>query len=143
MKIKRLDSGDDYIQYLQLLSQLTKVDIDALSQEMYLERLQQISSNPLHNIYVLHIDDVIVATITVLIEPKFIRNLGSVAHIEDVVILEEYRSKGLGKLMVQYAIDVAKEKGCYKVILDCSNHNNGFYHKLGFEEKGSQMAIYF
>jgi len=31
----------------------------------------------------------------------------------------------------------------YKIILDCSCENEGFYEKMGFEKKGAQMAKYF
>jgi glucosamine-phosphate N-acetyltransferase len=38
---------------------------------------------------------------------------------------------------------VAKEIGCYKVILDCSPENEGFYQKCGYEKAGTEMSLYF
>ncbi len=38
---------------------------------------------------------------------------------------------------------ICKGQGCYKVILDCSEKNEGFYAKLGFQRKELQMALYF
>ena len=36
-------------------------------------------------------------------------------------------------------MEMAKQNGCYKVILDCSESNVGFYEKCGFDNKGYQM----
>ncbi len=80
---------------------------------------------------------------TILIEPKFIHNCGSVAHIEDVCILPEYRSKGYGQLIIQVLIDISKTNDCYKIILNCSKEKKSFYEKCGFKETNAQMGIYF
>ena len=69
--------------------------------------------------------------------------MGKVGHIEDVVIDEKYKGNGLGKDIVFYATSIAKKNGCYKVILDCSDDNIGFYIKSGYIKKGNQMALYF
>lgn len=37
-------------------------------------------------------------------------------------------------------MDQAKEVGCYKVILDCSEDNVNFYQKCGFTKKEVQMV---
>jgi len=37
----------------------------------------------------------------------------------------------------------AKDKGCYKVILDCEERNAGFYAKCGYARRGVQFARYF
>lgn len=141
MIIERLSSAHDHIQYLDLLNQLTRaprVDKDAFQ-----ERLSWITSNPNHHIFIMRTENIIFASITVLIEPKFIRNLSLVAHIEDVVILNEFRGKGHGRAIVEHAVNYAKEQGCYKVILDCGEDKVPFYYKTGFVCNGSQMAIYF
>lgn len=38
---------------------------------------------------------------------------------------------------------MAKEIGCYKVILDCSEGNVGFYERCGLVRKEVQMVKYF
>ena len=139
--INRLSFDHDHEQYLALLRQLT--DTPSVSKSEFNNRLREIYTNPHHNIFIMQTSDKIFATITVLIEPKIIRGLSYVAHIEDVVILDEFRGKGHGKVLVDYAIQYSKDQGCYKVILDCSDHMKAFYQKMGFKDKGLQMAIYF
>lgn len=141
MIIERLTSTHDHIQYLELLNQLTNAPL--VENTAFQERLMLITSNPNHHIFIMRTENTIFASITVLIEPKFIRNLAYVAHIEDVVILNEFRGKGYGRAIVEHAVNYAKEQGCYKVILDCGDDKVPFYYKTGFARNGSQMAIYF
>ena len=64
-----------------------------------------------------------------------------VGMIEDVEVLEEHRGKGFGKKVILELIEKAKELGCYKVILDCSDHNISFYSLLGFELWQNSMRL--
>ena len=49
----------------------------------------------------------------------------------------------MGRKIVQHLTELARERGCYKVILDCAEGNTGFYAKCGFERKEVQMVQYF
>ena len=63
-------------------------------------------------------------------------------NIEDVIINKQWRGLGLGKLMIDYAVDLLKEDGCYKIILNCSCKNEAFYAKCGFSKHGLEMSLY-
>lgn len=84
----------------------------------------------------------IIATATLLVELKFIRNCGKCGHIEDVVVDSTYRGQRLGLRVIEALMDAAKEAGCYKVILDCSESNATFYQKAGLTKKEIQMVRY-
>lgn len=60
-----------------------------------------------------------------------------------VVVASGYRGQQLGITIVDTLKDLAKQRGCYKVILNCSDKNVSFYQKLGFSRKENQMAVYF
>jgi glucosamine-phosphate N-acetyltransferase len=45
--------------------------------------------------------------------------------------------------MVTFLLEKAKEEGCYKTILDCTEETVGFYQKCGMLVKGTQMALYY
>ena len=141
--IRELDYNDCKNEYCQLLSELSVIDSDSITREDFIEQLVLIKSNPLHKIYVAILDNKLVGSITLLIEPKFIHNISKVGHIEDVVVSRSVRGKGIGTLLVNKAIDVAKEYGCYKVILDCCDNCMSFYCKHEFIRKNNQMARYF
>jgi len=57
----------------------------------------------------------IVGTGTVLVERKFIHELGLVGHIEDIAVAKDQQGKKLGLRIIQALDFVAKEVGCYKV----------------------------
>jgi glucosamine-phosphate N-acetyltransferase len=80
---------------------------------------------------------------SVFIEQKIIHSMGKVGHIEDIVISKKYRNHGIGKILINYLSEYCKEKGCYKVILNCSDENVLFYEKCGMKKKANQMALYF
>jgi glucosamine-phosphate N-acetyltransferase len=69
--------------------------------------------------------DDIVAVGSLIIERKFMRGLGVVGHIEDIVVGKEGQGHGLGKKLIETLTHIAFEKGAYKVILDCDPKNVG------------------
>jgi glucosamine-phosphate N-acetyltransferase len=84
-----------------------------------------------HTILVLGVGGEIVATGAVLFEQKIRGNIA--AHIEDVVTSSSCRGKGFGRIVIDALVDLAVERKCYKVILDCSKKNISFYEKCGFK----------
>ena len=104
--------------------------------------LKKIKNNPDHKIFVaVNNEGKVVGTTTLLIEPKFIYEGGLAAHLEDVVTHEKFRNKGIATALMKKAIEVAKQAGCYKVILDCSEDNCAFYEKLGFKKHEVEMRL--
>lgn len=140
-QISKLDASDYNRGFLQLLEQLTTVEPNLITFDQFCEHLKNISSST----YVIRdvSCDKVVATGSILIEKKFIRRLGSVGHIEDVVVHDKYRGLGLGKSIMDQLIEIGKNEKCYKIILDCNKNNVDFYAKSGFKEKEIQMALYF
>ena len=85
----------------------------------------------------------IVLSGTILIEKKFIHSGGIVGHIEDIMVKSTRRKDGLGKVLIESLITIGKEKGCYKIILDCSDDVKPFYEKCGLYHKDNCMVIRF
>ena len=115
-----------------------------LNCENFNEILKNILQNNNHNIF-LYLDnsDNILGAITLLIEQKFIHNGKCVAHIEDFVVKQEFRSQNIGKDLMNYAINYAKQNNCYKVILDTDSKLVNYYRNYGFINKGIYMGCYF
>mmetsp|Transcript_8575 Transcript_8575/g.27341 ORF Transcript_8575/g.27341 Transcript_8575/m.27341 type:complete len:199 (-) Transcript_8575:166-762(-) len=80
---------------------------------------------------------------SIFIEQKYIHGGGKVGHIEDVVVWESERGRGIGRQVVEALMALAKEHGCYKVILDAAEVNKGFYESCGLTKKESQFVRYF
>jgi glucosamine-phosphate N-acetyltransferase len=135
-------------QYLLLLSELTSAN--CISTELFLnnvERIHQIGKIIIGIIN--HISDKsytnieIVASGTIIIEPKIIRDGKNVGHIEDIVVKKRLRGKGISQEILHILKTMARENNCYKVILDCDYAVKDVYIKNGFAVKGLQMVEYF
>ena len=131
--------------HLNLLSELSIVT--ELDTNLYLEHVKKISS--MGTIFVSYIDTPlsenfdIIASGTIIIEPKLIRGGNSVGHIEDIVVKSTHRGKQISSDILNLLKNIARENNCYKVILDCNEEVKKVYNRSGFEEKGIQMGMYF
>lgn len=142
INITELNENIDYIEYLQLLTHLTTINPESISHFNYLAQLNAIKNNPNHKIFIAICDSIVVGSATLLIENKFIHNLSSVGHIEDVVVHPDYRNKGIAKKILNHIHSVCDNLQCYKIILDCSKEYVNFYEKNGFTKNGIMMSIY-
>lgn len=124
--------------YIELLSQLTTIGDSSKA----LNKFYDILKNKNHKIFVLEKNNKIVSCATLFIEPKFIHDCGFVGHVEDVVVDAACRGQKLGKKIIEFLSMEAQKNGCYKIILDCSDKNVGFYEKCLYERKGAYMARY-
>ncbi|SCU78599.1 LADA_0A06414g1_1 [Lachancea dasiensis] len=99
-----------------------------------------VHSIPAYNPHVIVDDsDRVVATGTVFIERKIIRDCGLVGHVEDIAVAKDQQGKQLGLLLIQHLTKLAHDQGAYKVILDCDDKNVGFYEKCGYRRCGVEM----
>ena len=138
MEIRELIKEDYHCGFLQLLEQLTTVDAANITFQDFCQQSDNVTSK----VFVIKIDNRIMGTAAVFIEHKFIHHLSSVAHIEDVVVDQNYRGVGLGKLLMNRCVEYAKTQNVYKIILDCDEKNVAFYEKCGFSCKNVQMSVY-
>lgn len=131
--------------YLNLLSELTVTT--NLDTNIFLEKITLI--HQMGYIMITYVNSPgleefdIIASGTIIIEPKIIRGGKNVGHIEDIVVKKEYRGKQLSRHILEELKSIAREKNCYKIILDCDEKLKSFYSKYEFEEKGVQMGFYF
>jgi len=58
-------------------------------------------------------------------------------------VKKSYQKLHLGYEIIETLKAIGKEKKVYKIILDCSDDNIGFYEKCGLKRVGNEMAIYF
>ena len=84
----------------------------------------------------------IIASGTIIIEPKIIRGCKNVGHVEDIVVSEEYRGNCICNDILEMLKTIAREKDCYKIILDCFENLKSVYSKSKFKESGIQMSLY-
>ncbi|KAF1977979.1 glucosamine 6-phosphate N-acetyltransferas-like protein [Bimuria novae-zelandiae CBS 107.79] len=141
--IRPLQRGDYAKGFLDVLRVLTTVG--DVTEEQWNQRYEWLAQ---HNdqyflLSILDSSSRIVGTGALIVERKFIHNLGLVGHIEDIAVAKDQQGKKLGLRIIQALDYVAEKVGCYKSILDCSEANEGFYVKCGFRRAGLEMAHYY
>ena len=65
---------------------------------------------------------------------------GKMGHIEDIAVHQDFRKKGIGKLLSNALYQIAQEEKCYKVSLVCKEHNLSFYQKCDFVIDGISLS---
>lgn len=145
--VRPLTKADHTSGFLACLQNLTTVG--DITEPMFAHQFDFLQAH--HSAYIICLadpkkhgtPDEVVACGTLLLEHKFIHKLGQVGHIEDIACREGQQGKGYGKVIILALKALAQQLSCYKVILDCSESNAGFYEKCGFGKKGLEMACYF
>ena len=127
----------DLDQVFLLLNQLKNMDTSTVDKDKaWSDFINNTSSNSVVGIY----NDKIVAYGSVVIENKV---RGEVAgHIEDIVVDSEVRGKMIGVSLIKELINVAKNKGCYRITLFCKETLVNFYARNGFEINNVVMKKY-
>jgi GNAT superfamily N-acetyltransferase len=99
---------------------------------------------PDYTLYVAEQDGEIVGTFALLIMDN-LGHMGSPSGIvEDVVVAPARQSSGVGGQMMHFALDVCRQKGCYKLVLSSNAKRlraHAFYEKLGFERHGFSFRV--
>lgn len=130
----------DYREYLDTLSVLTTVG--EVSEEQFDQLVSTWNKNP--EIFFPRViadeNDKVVATGMLVVEQKLIHGCGKVGHIEDIAVAKSQQGKKLGNYLIELLSEISKQNGCYKVILDCLDHNVGFYEKCGYKNLGVFMS---
>jgi GNAT superfamily N-acetyltransferase len=96
-------------------------------------------SDPKMHCLVGETDGKVVASCILMVVPNLTRGTRSYALIENVVTHADYRQKGVGSGLLKYAMHVAWDAGCYKVMLMTGRQRDEvfrFYEKAGFRRGG-------
>lgn len=135
LEMRRL-TRNDYASYYSLIREFRDTEFSESGFHQYIDSL------PANiEIWVIEEDGVLIATATIIFEPKLIFNICTYAHIEDVCVTKQMRGKGIGSVLIKCIIDRCKIKDCKKITICCSDSVSEFYIKNTFEKRGIQCCI--
>jgi glucosamine-phosphate N-acetyltransferase len=127
----------DYEEYLKLMLEFTNYSYD-ITREQFKLTLDKMNINNINKIIVLLNNNIIIGAGTIFRIEKLHNN--PIGQIEDVIISEKYRGKGYGNMIINKLVDIGlNNMKCYKIILNCLEHNIIFYEKCGFQKVGVEM----
>jgi len=116
--------------YKQLIPEETPLDIN-IANKIW----EEIENHDIK--YFIAIENgIIISSCYLAIIPNLTRNGKSNGFIENVITDENYRKKGIGKKIIEMAIEYGKQNNCYKIILQSGynrKENHIFYEKCGFD----------
>jgi len=125
----------------ELLDALTSLlpQLNPKLKPLSMERLSTVIGDPATTLLVVRDEGRIVGAAAVLVyaTPAFVK-----ARIEDVVVDEHSRGKGVGEALVRRCLEVARERGAEIVELQSARWRevaNRLYPRLGFELRESNL----
>jgi len=107
---------------------------------------RQFQEYPFYRLYVAVAGDKTVGTFALLIMHNLAHLGKKSALVEDVGVLPEFQGHGVGKIMMQFAMEEAKSQHCYKLALSSNakrERAHQFYDLLGFDRHGYSFRINF
>jgi ribosomal-protein-alanine N-acetyltransferase len=66
-------------------------------------------------------------------------------HVNNIAVHPDYRRQGCGEWLMRWALALADESGCKRIVLEVRTSNEGairLYRKLGFEVLGTAPGYY-
>ncbi len=130
---------------LPLLNQLyTEIDEESPLSLPHVEQIfEQIKQYPNYQIYIAWLKGEAVGTFSLLFIPMILHDSKS-ALIDAVVVTSTYRHQGIGKAMMQEALKLSRQAGCYKAMLSSNLKRtvaHQFYESLGFKQQGWSFSL--
>lgn len=107
--------------------------------------LRRMAAYPEYGVYVATQDDGSVVGTFALLVMENLAHMGTPsAVVEDVCVDERLHGQGIGRAMMEFAMEFARRRGCYKLALSSNAAREGahaFYRSLGFEQHGLSFHV--
>jgi GNAT superfamily N-acetyltransferase len=135
---------DDVPELMRLIGQSDMSPDNSLTLERASDLVAGIAETGCHKIFVAELDGAIIGTFVLLAVQSLTHNGGRSCVIEDVVIQKDLQGQGLGRYMMNHAVDSARALGCSKMVLSSGKARtkaHTFYEGLGFEKDGYRFAL--
>jgi len=148
MIIVRTALGKDIPRILELYRQLSfhPEDYRVPPLEEVRKVFREMSKYPGYRLLVAEDNGQVVGTTVLAVLPGFAHGTSPFCVVEYVVVDESHRSRGIGKLMMDSVKSIAKEAGCYKIMLTSDirrERAHKFYKSVGFEPSAHGFRFYF
>ena len=140
--VVRAAKPDDLLPLLTLYQQLN-ADDPPVEPVLAQAVLHDILASPHFELLVAELAGDLVGTCYLNVVPNLSRGLSPYAVLENVVVEQHLRGRGIGQAIVRHALQRAWQRGCYKVMLLTGSRRestHGFYRQCGFSS-GDKFAF--
>ncbi|HVR97338.1 MAG TPA: GNAT family N-acetyltransferase [Thermoanaerobaculia bacterium] len=140
----RLATKQDLPAILRLYAQPGLDDGEMLPLDEAARLFARIESYPDYHLYVAETGGEVVGTFALLILEN-LSHLGARSGlVEAVAVSPEQQGQGIGRLMMEHALERCRTAGCYKMALSSNlkrEQAHAFYDSLGFERHGYSFRM--
>jgi GNAT superfamily N-acetyltransferase len=112
--------------------------------ESYVYAFQEIAADPNNELIVAECDGEIIGSLQLTFTPSLSYQGSKRCTVESVRVDSKLRGQGIGREMMLWAIERAKEKGCLSIQLTTHNDRKDahrFYENLGFKHSHAGMKL--
>lgn len=112
--------------------------------ECYIKAFREIDADPNNELIVAELDGEIIGTLQLIFTPSLSHRGSKRCTVESVRVDRELRGRGVGREMMLWAIEHAKNKGCVSMQLTTHNDRTDahrFYESLGFSKSHVGMKL--
>jgi len=141
--IIRSATGADLRALRELYADLQPNDPIWPSESAAADALSRVLDHPGVTILIAEVDGFAVSTCMLIVSPNFSRGARPFAMIENVVTHHDHRKHGYGREVVQHAIEMARQRDCYRVTLMTGSKREEtlrFYETTGLT-RGTKTAF--
>lgn len=99
---------------------------------------------PTARVLLAEIDACPVGTLTVFVLPLLLHGGSPAALVEAVAVNPAVQGQGVGRALMDAALHIAREQGCYKLALSSNNKRqeaHAFYDRLGYQRHGVSFVV--
>ena len=98
--------------------------------------LDAVSRHPGMRLVVAEADGEVVGSVVLAVLPNLTHHAMPWAQLENLIVDEAHRGRGVGRALMQWCEDTARAQGCYKLQFQSRNHRKAshcFYRRLGYQ----------
>jgi GNAT superfamily N-acetyltransferase len=112
--------------------------------ESYIKAFREIEADPNNELIVAELDGSVIGTIQLTFTPSLSYRGSKRCTVESVRVDDKLRGEGIGRKMMLWAIERAKERGCISMQLTSHSERldaHRFYENLGFTKSHVGMKL--
>lgn len=139
----RVADEPDIDELLRLYGQLAS-GTGGLGRARLTEIFRELRERSGTDVWLVERDAAVVGTFILYILPALGDRCRPLAVVEDVVVDEAQRGGGIGRQMMAFAIEKAREANCYKLMLSSNLRRaeaHRFYESIGFQRHGYSFLV--